>query len=217
MHLELVDLLRCPRPHEASPLIATIEQAYGRSIDRGVLGCPICDSRYAIEAGGVTFDDDTRSRCLAAPSAPPPAAEATVRAAALLGLTEPGGVILLGGVTGALAAPLRDAADVTMILYNPPGPAGGRAGATPIYARGLPVAGGALRGALLDEDTAPAAADVVAALRPGARLVAPARTPLPAGLRELARDEMQWVAERPVVAASAPVPLRRGSSAQSPG
>jgi hypothetical protein len=39
-------------------------------------------------------------------------------------------------------------------------------------------------------------------------LVAPAHAPLPAGVRELARDEREWVAVKES-AASAPVPLRR--------
>jgi hypothetical protein len=50
----------------------------------------------------------------------------------------------------------------------------------------------------------------VAALRPAGRLVAPLSVPLPDGLRELARDERHWVAERvPSAASSEPVPLLR--------
>jgi len=48
----------------------------------------------------------------------------------------------------------------------------------------------------------------VRALVAGARLVAPAGAAVPAGVRELARDEADWVGERDA-APSPPVPLRR--------
>jgi hypothetical protein len=51
----------------------------------------------------------------------------------------------------------------------------------------------------------------VAALRPGARLIAPAAAPVPDGARELARDARHWVAER-VAPAGPVVPLRRGGT-----
>ena len=46
-------------------------------------------------------------------------------------------------------------------------------------------------------------------LRPDGRLVAPAAIPVPAGIRELARDEREWVGAAEGDAATAPVPLRR--------
>jgi hypothetical protein len=74
----------------------------------------------------------------------------------------------------------------------------------------VPVAAGSLRGVALDERNAGAvlAADAVRALRAGGRLVAPASSPLPDGVGELARDDTVWVAER----REAPrlVPLGRG-------
>jgi uncharacterized protein YbaR (Trm112 family) len=213
MHLELVDVLRCPQPHEPSPLIASIDRVTGRSIDRGALGCPICDRRYPIDRGSVVFDADARDRSQPAEPAPPPSPESVLRAAALLGLLDPGGVIVLGGVEARLAAPLRDMVDVSMILYNPPGSAGGWERVTPMYGRTLSLAPSTLRAAWLDDATATAVDGAVDALQIGGRLVAPAATPLPAGVRELARDAESWVAERIADAVSAPVALRRGARA----
>jgi hypothetical protein len=54
-------------------------------------------------------------------------------------------------------------------------------------------------------------ASLVRAVRPGGRVLAPASTPRPEGVRELARDDDEWVgvAELP----SSLIPLaRRGSS-----
>jgi hypothetical protein len=77
----------------------------------------------------------------------------------------------------------------------------------------VPLAAGVLRAAWLDEATSDPSllAGVARALRPGGRLVAPAATGVPAGIRELARDAREWVGARDaaVPAASAPVSLRR--------
>jgi hypothetical protein len=74
------------------------------------------------------------------------------------------------------------------------------------------MASGSVRGVALDIHHAesPWLADAVRVLRAGGRLVAPASAPLPAGTRELARDDREWVA----VAEGTPatiIPLRRSS------
>lgn len=218
MHLGLVDVLRCPAPHEATSLIATIDRAAEGVVERGALACPICDARYAIEAGAVVFSPTQRARCWpqdAAQGAARTAARASdperaLRAAALLGLLEPGGLIVLGGGEAALAGALRDRVELAVVLLNPLGPVAAWDAVTPVYADRLPIAPGSLRGALLGTSTAGSAADLVEALRPGARLVAPVSVAVPAGIRELARDDEVWVGEREAGAATAPVRLTRG-------
>jgi hypothetical protein len=210
VHLELVDVLRCVQPHEASPLIATIDRAHGRVIDRGLLACPICDARYPIDAGAVTFDDGERTRRRAHPAGSAATPDAILRAAALLGLSEPGGLLLLGGMYAAVAAALRDRADVSIVLLNPPGVVAAWEGVTPIYSSRVPLGPAVLRGAAIDQDTMSDIEGLVTALRASGRLVSPASTPLPAGVRELARDDVEWVAERVVEPLVVAVPLRRG-------
>ena len=158
MQLALVDLLRCPRPHEETALIATIDQMGPGGIDRGMLACPVCDARYRIDQGGIVFSPRERDRCWAAPAAKAPTPESVLRAAALLGLAEPGGIIVLGGANAGVAAPLHDQIDVACVLYNPPGRVTGWHNVTPVYADVLPLAPAVLRGALLlDTTTGPAA------------------------------------------------------------
>lgn len=209
MQLALVDLLRCPQRHEETVLIASIDRMSAGGIDQGTLACPICDTRYTIDRGGIVFSPRERDRCWAAPAAGAPSSESVVRVAALLVLIEPGGVIVLGGAEAAVAAPLRDQIDVACVLLNPPGHVAGWDSVTPIYADVLPLAPAVLRGAALDATTGSAAVDLVHALHGGARLVAPGTTPVPAGVRELARDAEVWVAEREVHVAATPVTLRR--------
>ncbi len=209
MQLALVDLLRCPRPHEETALIATIDDMGPGGIDRGMLACPVCDARYRIDQGGIVFSPRARDRCWAAPAAKAPTPESVLRAAALLGLTEPGGIIVLGGANAGVAAPLHDQIDVACVLYNPPGHVTGWHNVTPVYADALPLAPGVIRGVLLDATTGPTAAGLVRALQSGARLVAPTETPVPPGVRELARDEESWVAEREAPTDATPVRLTR--------
>jgi uncharacterized protein YbaR (Trm112 family) len=209
MQLALVDVLRCPQSHEETVLIAAIEHMGPGGIDRGTLACPICDARYRIDRGGIVFSPRERDRCWAAPAPGAPSPESVLRTAALLGLIEPGGLIVLGGAESAVAAPLHDQSDVACLLFNPPGHVTGWDSVTPVYAETLPLAPAVLRGAMLDARTGPTASDLVRTLRGGGRLVAPTATPLPPGVHELARDDDAWVAEREGDVVGASVILRR--------
>ncbi len=132
-------------------------------------------------------------------SARTPSEDEVLRARALLSLGDAGGIVLLGGTLARFAHPLADEAQVAPLLLNAPAWAW-REGDVPSALRSrdaLPVARGALRAAWLDHETATPRllADAARALRPGGRLMAPAMVPLPAGVRRLAADDEQWVAE----------------------
>ena len=53
MHLELVELLRCPVPHAPGVLVASADVIANRYVSEGLLGCPECYAEYVIR-GGVT-------------------------------------------------------------------------------------------------------------------------------------------------------------------
>ena len=224
MHIEIVDSLRCPSPHEETWLVASVTRFEGRDIVEGALGCPVCRRQFAVRHGEVDFTGpeadavDAGGRARATPvgadlGGAPPDEEELLRARALLALADGGGLVLLGGEHARMAAVFEDEAQVMPLLLNAPAWASGgvRPPSAIRIADGLPVAAGALRAAWLDEATASRAATVravVRALRTGGRLVAPVTAPLPDGARELARDAREWVAESSG-AASAPVSLRR--------
>jgi uncharacterized protein YbaR (Trm112 family) len=220
VHLALVDVLRCPGAHEPSALVATVDRAMGGEgsvgsfVERGTLACPICDARYAIEQGGVVFAPALREDCRSRRPAQPATEEEVLRAAALLGLVDPGGLVVLGGSAGAVAQALHERSDVSIVLLNPLSAMAGWNDVTPMYADAPPFAAGVLRGGILDTETADQANGLVAALRAGGRLIAPISVPVPSGMRELARDAEQWVAERVGDVDSAPISLRR---ADKPG
>lgn len=204
--------------------MASVTRFDGRDIVEGALGCPVCRRQYAVRAGEVDFTMPIGD-VLAAPNAAEVSADpatpsgavapderALLRARALLGLSDGGGLVLLGGEHARMAPSLEDEAQVMPLLLNSPSwvRRGGRVPSALRAVDALPVAAGALRAAWLDDATAGAAmvTAVARALRRGGRLVAPVGAALPAGARELARDAHEWVAEWEG-GASAPVSLRR--------
>lgn len=196
------------RPHEDSWLVARADALIERHIAAGELGCPICFARYAVRDGVVDFSDGaSHVRDQASPSA-----EMPVRAAALLGLTEPGGVVVLTGEWSGAANEILDMTENVQILaldYSR-GLRSGGALSLALIADVLPLAAASARGIALDaaHATPSLLAGAARALAPEGRLIAPAHAPVPASLRELARDGQHWVAASSATnAVSAPVSI----------
>lgn len=213
MFIDLIDILRCPRPHEQVWLVASSTSMDSRHIMEGELGCHVCEAHYPIHAGVADFGSWENERHLARSSAPP-ADSAALRLAALLGLTEPGGIVLLVGDSGGLAHPLAMlVGDTQLLVVNPAERIGIADNVSALTtSAALPLANGACRAAAIDATHASPdfLNEVTRVLRSGARLVAPATVSLPDGIAELARDQSEWVGEqrgdrRPIV----PITLSR--------
>jgi uncharacterized protein YbaR (Trm112 family) len=206
--VELIDLLRCPRPHEDSWLVASAEETASRHIVRGALGCPVCAAEYPIVDAVADFGEAP----VAGSAADHVTADDTMRAAALLGLTTPGATVVLGGAWQAVAASLAEFTGARVLLLDPVRAEPLREEVSAVRGGGgIPVASAALRGVALDGYTADDERLTAAAraLAPRGRLVAPAHARVPDGLTELARDDRHWVAERDATVASRPVLLSR--------
>ena len=202
MHLEVVQALRCPRPHESSWLVARTDRLEARHIAEGVLGCPVCGAEYAVSGGTARFAPAVRSEPAAARDD-----DAAIRVAALLGLTTPTGLVVLAGEWAAAAVEVAALADgVHILAVNAPGaaPPLGLGVSSLESSATIPLGAAVARGIALDAAHAgPEALSVAAgALVAGGRMLAPAGVPMPDTLVALARDEQWWVAEK---AAAAPV------------
>jgi uncharacterized protein YbaR (Trm112 family) len=209
MLLALVDSLRCPAGHEESPLVLSTEAWDGPRVLRGVLGCPTCHARYPIHDGIVDFTGGARVVRRAAGDGLEPDA---VRLAAQLGLSDPGGLVLLAGRYALASATLCDLADVTSVLVDA-GAETSKAAVCFAVSERLPLIAGALRAAAIDEprNTSAFLAEVARCVAARGRVVTPTDSPVPPGIRVLARDEYEWVGE--VIEESMPtVPLRRAVS-----
>jgi uncharacterized protein YbaR (Trm112 family) len=210
MFIELVDALRCPTPHEESWLVAAATRTAFRHIVEGTLGCPVCRAQYPIRRGVVDFR--RAPRVVALPDAPPDEEQAT-RLAAFLDLTDRTGFAVLLGPWGVHATLLRAAVETPLVVVDPPEGIEGEPGISVLRCDGeLPLAAGAARGVALDGGSAARVASAVRATRVRGRLVAPISVALPAEVKELARDDSVWVAEREAAASPLVVlHVRRGS------
>ena len=210
MFSELVESLRCVRPHAPAGLVAVADEVTDRDIRRGALGCPACQAAFPIADGVADFRLGREG-----PPLPPAKSrvedELALRAGALLGLADGGGLVVLAGEWTVCAPELAAFVEPLRVLALEP--AAGIAGTPGLSlartAGEIPLRAGSARGIALDAAHAGGGylESAVAALAPRGRLVAPAAVPLPAGCAELARDERDWVAEK--LDAPAMVPLAR--------
>jgi len=208
MFIELIDMLRCTRPHEDSWLVATFHEMRERDVVQGLLSCPVCTARYPI-TGGVAYFDEL-------PGAGDNEADATMddgtRIAAYLNLVEPG-VVVLGGTWSGAAAWVSGMGSTVIALNSPREPDGYSS-----HVRSsdvLPMARETVDGIALDSGVPGLLESAAHALKTGARLVAPAAAAVPTGLLKLAHDDRWWVAARQGGGASGPVQIARGQRLKS--
>lgn len=214
MFIDLLDALRCPADHDETWLVARIDKMAGRYIAEGSLGCPVCRREYAIREYVAYFSE---SFAASAPAEPVvgTADDRLTRVAALLDLGAPGGFVGLAGSVSEDAVALALTFDVQAVIMNPPFAVKRGEGCSVLRCGDrAPLAAGSLRALAYDKHVAADEAlvtSLVRAVRSGGRVLAPVSVPRPDGVRELARDEEEWVgvAETP----SPFIPLsRRGSS-----
>jgi uncharacterized protein YbaR (Trm112 family) len=208
--VEIVDALRCPRDHEESWLVLAARRTEERHVLEGTLGCPVCRAEYPIHDGIADFTDPATTRAPAAAlhTLPPPD-----HLAAMLNLGDALGFAVLTGAWGTRADELIETIDAPPLLVIDP-PAGvvmGHGLSGLLAGAKLPLATGAARAVATDATDPARVADAVRVARVGGRIVAPAESRVPDGVRELARDDAVWVGER-LALPSAPVTLhvRRG-------
>jgi len=193
MFVDLIEALRCPRPHETSQLVVAAGRVVDRHIIDGTLGCPVCGAEFKIVDGITRFEIPTR------PAPPSPADTAFgLRVAAFLELTDAKGFAILFGAWGAQLDPIQRVSDTPLLLVNPPAQYGGEPAGVMLCGDVIPLAQSSARAAALDAGmSAGQIESAVRAVRTGGRLIGPSSMPLPAGVNEVARDDSLWVGEKP--------------------
>jgi uncharacterized protein YbaR (Trm112 family) len=198
LFIELTEILRCPRDHPESYLVAAPIIMDARRIVRGVVGCPECGAEFPVLDGIAYFGDRARPPRRRA-GRPAPDYDA-VALAAFLNLGGPGGYAALVGQAArfgpAIVALLPG---VHVVAVNPP------PGVAPLpmlsvleSPRALPVKSATLRAVALGADhaAAPWPAEAARALLPGLRLVIEDERAAPDGVSELARAAGLFVGAR---------------------
>jgi uncharacterized protein YbaR (Trm112 family) len=195
MHRDLLDALRCPRDHEESWLVVVVHRALGVMLLDAELACPVCGAEFAVRGGVTTFD----AEAVVEGAEVAPDAE---RLAALLGVTDGVLPILLAGAYAAAGASLAPLVPLAQVQANAPfvprGDTDDVVGVTRMLVGArLPLGVATLAAAAVSARVATPSllASVVRAMKAGGRIVAPIAVALPAGVRELARDDREWVGE----------------------
>lgn len=208
MRVDIIELLRCPAPHESSALVTVADARDGDQLLAGTLGCPVCLAEYVLRGGVVYLTSRHAHAEQGATSSTSPATDAT-RLAALLALEQPALRVVLCGTESMAADAITALVDANCLAINAPVHSHtiGNQLRMDAGAR-LPLADASMHALAIDAAHLPFLSDAARVIRSGGRVVAPAAAPLPPGLRELARDDHQWVAqvESPV---SRPVTIAR--------
>ena len=202
MHIEFIDLLRCPADHEDSWLVAAVTKMDGRIVVEAKLGCPVCEASYFVREGVAVFDENSpgddaaHKRSVDSPS--PADADTAMKLAAFLDLSRPGALALLTGDWARASQAVADLTGARIISLNATRATRRLEDVAEIRGPGrVAVADRSLDGVALDSGhSTPSMLDEVARLlRPRGRLIAAASAQLPPQFRELARDQDNVVAE----------------------
>ena len=201
MFIEMIDLLRCPRDHEETWLVAAFTKMDGRFVVEGKLGCPVCSASYEISDGVARFGGEVSEAF-----APSVSAESVMRMGALLNLVRPGAVAVLCGTEANAADDLCQLAQCRVIALNPASLIEDTEKVATVVTDGrIPLASSSVD-AIAIGDCHSLIGDAVRIVRPGGRITVPIGARVPAGFREIARDETDIVAE----SGGPLVPLQRG-------
>lgn len=197
MYIELIDLLRCPRVHEESWLVAAFNRMDGRFVIEGKLGCPVCSASFPIVDGIADLRDSRETSEGIASQSSDEDEDAALRVAAMLGLARAGSVAVLSGMPGPIAGLIAEMASVRVVGTNSTSVAGEQENVAMIRSSDrLPFASGSIDAVMIGAHASnDEVEDAVRILKTGGRLVVTADSQLRGNLREIARDERYIVAE----------------------
>ena len=198
MRVDVIELLRCPRPHAQSPLITVADRRDGDNLLDATLGCVVCGAEYMLRDGVAQFGGGFASAASSPPSDTP---ADPLRLAALLGLSD---VTTRGALCGALASACDAIEAMTgarCVAINPIAGSTSSSASSPSDAIVLdlhaliPLPNASLQGLAVDAAHQALLADATRVVRRGGRVVGPVSVAIPEGCRELVRDDAEWVAE----------------------
>jgi hypothetical protein len=198
--IELIDLLRCIRPHDETWLVASFNKVNNRFVEEARLGCPSCSAEYWIRGGVADFSEEVvLPKCEdERKAASHRREELATRAGAYLEATEPGATVVLGGLWAHAAQELSEMAEIRVVGINAPSEVkeSETVGLVSVGSE-IPLAARSVLGVALDAwFPAKIVESAVRVVRPGGRIVGPAAMKTPSELSILAHDDKYWVAQK---------------------
>ena len=121
MHLLVTDRLACVRCGPEFGLILLADEMADRRVLEGALGCANCRERYPVRGGFGDLRPPPREKESGPPAPEPASPEDTFRMAAMLGVSEGPGLLLLAGDPVAHAAGLAAMIDDIEVVALHPG------------------------------------------------------------------------------------------------
>lgn len=189
MFIELADHLRCPAEHPEQFLVLLPGRIEDRSVRHGVLGCPVCGREFRIDDG--VFDIG------GGPAQVEPTALDGDAAAALIGLTGPGGYLaVVGGLAARHEALSRLMPGVRFVAVNPPERVSDEGELSVLRGGALPLRSSSMRGVFLGPGFGSDPLWVAEALRitlSGLRIVGEGDPPASPDIELLASASGCWV------------------------
>ncbi len=195
MFIELAEFLRCPEGHPGRTYcVVAPSETVGRDVRRGTIGCPVCAREYAIVDGVARFGASGITDV-----GPWTVCDAEV-VQALLGLSGPGGYVVLVGSAGHLAAALADRLqDVHCVTVNaPPEVTAGSTRSLIQAAACIPLATSMARGVVVGTESArePWLVESARLLLRGLRVVVAAEDVTVPDTERLAAGDGLWVGRK---------------------
>lgn len=195
MFIELTEFLRCPEDHDDAFCIVLPDEMAGRTIMRGVIGCPVCRREYPIRDGVAEFGGQPP----AVPAAPAALLDPDI-VAALLGLTNPGGFVILMGSAAAVAPALVERiGGVHFVGMNAPDGTEVSPALTLLnHQRKIPLRSAVARGVVVPAEMAQAAwlGEGARVLLRGQRVVVAREDVVVPGLEPVAAGRGLWVGQK---------------------
>jgi uncharacterized protein YbaR (Trm112 family) len=190
MFIELTDHLRCPADHEESYLVLLPDRMEARSVREGRLDCPVCGRTYWLADGVLDLGGEVPQPPASTLLEPEPLT-------ALVGLSGPGGYLVLVGRPGAR---WREVAElnpgVGLVAVNPGPEVVDAPGISVLRSASLPLKSRSMRGVVLGSPYGSDPRWVTAGARvvlPGLRVAGEGRVPESAAIDLMATAGGVWV------------------------
>ncbi|HEY2805494.1 MAG TPA: Trm112 family protein [Gemmatimonadales bacterium] len=199
MHLELTEVLRCPRPHEESYIICAPVTLDGRDVVRGGLLCPACRAEFPI-IDRVAWLGIPEQPVAGAIEGAPVSALTAEAALTFLDLQGQGGVVVTVGSAGRLVPGLaRALPGIGFAAINAPAGVAAEASFSLVHSpAAFPIRRQSVRAAIVGADAAGGAwlEGAAAAVLAGLRIIVEDEHAEPKGFVELMRGAGVYIGER---------------------
>lgn len=191
MFIEVADFLKCPRNHDFQPCVVVPDKMENRNVVSGMIGCPVCKSEFPIRSGRGIFGEAELVE------SPGPTDASTLQA--VLGLTSPGGYLVLVGSVVNCWSDLAGAAEVHVIGINAPADIYDAQGLSLLDTSAeIPLKSSSVRGVVLSSGQTSRAwlSEATRIVLPGQRVVAVTESVPENKLERIARGGGVWVGKK---------------------